>query len=61
MPIIEVRMFDRRIDDQSAAEVVKRLTDALCAAVGEEVREETWVIVEGVSPKRWGFGGSLRE
>jgi 4-oxalocrotonate tautomerase len=61
MPIIEVKMFDRRVDDQSAAEVVKQLTDGLCAAVGEEVREETWVIVEGVSPKRWGFGGSLRE
>jgi phenylpyruvate tautomerase PptA (4-oxalocrotonate tautomerase family) len=60
VPIIEVKAFDRRIDDESAARVVATLTDALCEALGEEVREETWVIVEGVSPKRWGFGGSLR-
>jgi 4-oxalocrotonate tautomerase len=60
MPIIEVKMFDRRVDDESAAKVIQNLTDGLCAAVGEEVREETWVIVEGVSPKRWGFGGSVR-
>jgi phenylpyruvate tautomerase PptA (4-oxalocrotonate tautomerase family) len=60
MPIIEVKAFERRINDESAATVVAALTDALCEALGEEVRDETWVIVEGVSPKRWGFGGSLR-
>ena len=60
MPIIEVKAFDRRFDDESAARTIEALTDALCAALGEEVREETWVIVEGVSPKRWGFGGAIR-
>jgi phenylpyruvate tautomerase PptA (4-oxalocrotonate tautomerase family) len=60
MPIIEVKAFDRRINDESAAKVIETLTDALCAALGEEVREETWVLVEGVSPKRWGFGGAVR-
>jgi phenylpyruvate tautomerase PptA (4-oxalocrotonate tautomerase family) len=59
MPYIEVKAFDRRIDDASAARVVKELTDGLCSALGEEVREATWVVVEGVSPKRWGFGGEV--
>jgi phenylpyruvate tautomerase PptA (4-oxalocrotonate tautomerase family) len=61
MPYIEVKAFDRRIDDSSAARVVKELTDGLCSALGEEVREATWVVVEGVSPKRWGFGGEVSQ
>lgn len=60
MPYIEVKAFDRRIDDASAERVIKGLTDALCDALGEEVRAETWVVVEGVSPRRWGFGGEVR-
>jgi phenylpyruvate tautomerase PptA (4-oxalocrotonate tautomerase family) len=60
MPIIEVKMFDHRVDDESAAAVIQELTDGLCAALGEEVRDATWVVVEGVSPKRWGFGGSVK-
>ena len=57
MPYIEVKAFDRRIDDASAQRIIKELTDGLCAALGEEVRDATWVVVEGVSPARWGIGG----
>jgi phenylpyruvate tautomerase PptA (4-oxalocrotonate tautomerase family) len=60
MPVIEVKMFDHRVNDESAAAVIQELTDGLCSAIGEEVRDTTWVIVEGVSPKRWGFGGSIQ-
>lgn len=59
MPYIEVKAFDHRIDDESARRVVEGLTDALCEALGEEVRESTWVVVEGVSPQRWGLGGHV--
>jgi 4-oxalocrotonate tautomerase len=58
MPLIEVKAFDRRIDDASAQRVIEKLTDALCEALGDEVRDATWVVVEGVSPKRWGIGGT---
>lgn len=59
MPYIEVKMFDFRVDDESVRRVVESVTDGLCEAVGEEVRESTWVVVEGVSPKRWGVGGKV--
>jgi 4-oxalocrotonate tautomerase len=59
MPYIEVKAFDRRIDDESARRVIEELTNGLCAALGEEVREATWVVVEGVSPARWGIGGDV--
>jgi 4-oxalocrotonate tautomerase len=57
MPYIEVKAFDRRIDDESARRIIRELTDGLCAAIGEEVREATWVVVEGVPPSRWGIAG----
>ncbi|HWD73494.1 MAG TPA: tautomerase family protein [Solirubrobacteraceae bacterium] len=59
MPYIEVKAFDRRIDDESARRVIEKLTDALCAALGDEVREATWVVVEGVPPSRWGIAGKV--
>jgi 4-oxalocrotonate tautomerase len=62
MPIIEVKAFDRRFDDPKATErLIANLTDALCDVFGEEVRAETWVIVEGVPPSNWGFAGKVRE
>lgn len=62
MPLIEVKAFDRRFDDPEATKrLIAGLTDALCEVFGEDVREETWVIVEGVEPSRWGFAGNVRE
>ena len=62
MPLIEVKAFDRRFSDAEATErLIAGLTDALCDVFGESVRDETWVIVEGVEPSRWGFAGKVRE
>lgn len=61
MPLIEVKAFERRFeDDEVPARLIAALTDAMCDVFGEQVREEVWVVVEGVSPKRWGFGGQVR-
>ena len=62
MPLIEVKAFDRRFDDQEATErLIAGLTDAMCEVFGEEVREETWVVVDPVKPSHWGFGGEVRK
>lgn len=61
MPLIEVKAFERRFEDDEAAEkLIAALTDAMCDVFGEDVRDEVWVVVEGVSPKKWGFGGKTR-
>lgn len=57
MPYIEVKAVERRIDEESARRVIAKLTDALCDALGEEVRDQTWVVVEAVPGSRWGIGG----
>jgi phenylpyruvate tautomerase PptA (4-oxalocrotonate tautomerase family) len=58
MPLIEVKLFDFRVNEETSAKLIANLTDALCAATSEAMREHTWVIVEGVSPQNWGFGGA---
>lgn len=61
MPLVEVKAFERRFENQEITEqLIARITDAVCDVFGEEIRQETWVIVEGVSSKRWGFGGEAR-
>lgn len=62
MPLIEVKAFERRFDDlESAERLIAKVTDALCQVYGEELREETWVVLEGIEPARWGFGGKVRK
>ena len=40
-----------------SATLIEKLTDALCEAVHPDLRDHTWVIVEGHNPKNWGVGG----
>jgi phenylpyruvate tautomerase PptA (4-oxalocrotonate tautomerase family) len=59
MPLIEVKVFERRLNAESEARIIRKLTDALLEALeAEELREHTWVIVEGHEPGRWGRGGT---
>lgn len=62
MPLIEVKAFETRFRDREAAKrLIVAMTDALCEILGEDARAETWVIVEGVDPSKWGLAGEVRE
>lgn len=61
MPLIEVKAFEQRFEDaEKAAALIERLTEAMVEVYGEAVREETWIILDGVSRENWGFGGKVR-
>jgi len=36
MPLIEVKLYDRRINDEVVPAVIEKLTDAICEVIGEE-------------------------
>ena len=57
MPLIEVKLYDRRVNPEASEKIIKELTDGLCRACGEEVREHTWVVVQGLPPQQWGIAG----
>ena len=62
MPLIEVKAFAGRFGDPGQTQrVMAGRTGSGCDVFGEEVRAETWVVVEGVESSNWGFGGEVRK
>ncbi len=58
VPLVTVKVFERRLDPQAEERIIKAMTDALLEALeAEELRDHTWVLVEGYDPHRWGRGG----
>lgn len=58
MPLIEVKLYDHRVTEESVPKIVSALTDALAESSGAS-KEYIWVIVEGVSPKNRGVAGKV--
>jgi 4-oxalocrotonate tautomerase family enzyme len=56
MPLIEVKLYEHRVTDDSVPKIIEALTDALHESSGA-AKENIWAIVDGVSPKHWGEGG----
>jgi 4-oxalocrotonate tautomerase len=57
MPLIQVKLYDTRVNDETVPKLIEKLTDALVSVTSESMREHTWVIVEGVPAKQWGVAG----
>lgn len=57
MPLIEVSLYDRRVTDETAKNLIEKLTDALVECTAEELRATTLVMVHGLAPKQWGIAG----
>jgi 4-oxalocrotonate tautomerase len=61
MPLVNVKVFEDRLDDvEFAGRLTSAMTDAIVSVCGESARENTWVIVEGVPRTQWSFGGEHR-
>ncbi len=58
MPIIDVKLYDTRVTDESVPKIVEKLTDALVESSGA-AKEHIQVIVQGVPAKHWGVAGSV--
>ena len=59
MPVIEVKLYDTRVTEESVPKIVEALTDALHESSGA-AKEHIQVIVQGVSPKHWGVAGKVQ-
>jgi 4-oxalocrotonate tautomerase len=56
MPIVEVKLYDKRVTEESVPKIIEAMTAALAESSGA-AREHIHVIVQGVSPKHWGIAG----
>ena len=60
MPVIEVKLYDRRVTEESVPKMIEALTNALHETSGAAV-EHIQVIIQGVSPRHWGIAGEQQE
>ncbi len=56
MPVIDVRLYDHRVTEESVPKMIAALTSALAESSGA-APEHIHVIIQGVSPKNWGVAG----
>jgi len=57
MPLIEVKLYEGRLNAETAPALVEKFTNVLVEVFGEGVREHTTVLLEEVSPRNWGVAG----
>jgi 4-oxalocrotonate tautomerase family enzyme len=56
MALVQVKLYDRRVTEESVPKIIEAMTAALAESSGA-AREDIWVIVDGVSPSHWGVAG----
>ena len=57
MPIVEVKLYDTRINEETVPKLIEKVTDAVVECTSEEIRPDTWVVVQGIPKSQWGTGG----
>ena len=59
MPLVTIKGIKGVFTQEQKAEAIRRVTDAMVAVEGENMRAVTWVLFEEVED--WGFGGQVRD
>lgn len=57
MPLIQVKLIEEVFTPAQKKEIITKLTDAMVAIEGENIRPVTWVTIEDVRTGDWGIGG----
>ena len=57
MPLIQVKLIEEVFSPAQKKDIITKLTDAMVAVEGENMRSVTWVVIEDVRSGDWGIGG----
>lgn len=57
MPLIQVKLIEDVFTPEQKRQMITKLTDAMVAIEGENMRKVTWVVIEDVRSGDWGIGG----
>jgi 4-oxalocrotonate tautomerase len=57
MPLITVKLIEDVFTPEQKVKIIEKLTDAMVAIEGENLRELTFVLIEEVKQGDWGVGG----
>lgn len=59
MAHIEAAFFNKRFEDEEFNEkMITALTNAVASVLGEDAGKDTTIILHGIDPARWGYGGN---
>jgi 4-oxalocrotonate tautomerase len=58
MPLISVKVVEGVFSRDQKQEIIERLTDAMVAIEGENMRQVTWCVIEEVKSGDWGIAGN---
>lgn len=58
MPYIDVKLVTGRLNAEREQQLIERITDAVASVFGDDIRHQTWIVLEEVAPARWGIGGA---
>lgn len=56
MPIIDVKLYDRRVTEESVPKLIEGLTRVLAETTGANPAN-IQVVIQGIPPSHWGTGG----
>jgi 4-oxalocrotonate tautomerase len=57
MPLIQVKLIEDVFTPAEKKDLIGKVTDAIVAVKGENMRPVTWVLIEDVASGEWGIGG----
>jgi 4-oxalocrotonate tautomerase len=57
MALIQVKLIEGVFSEWQKRRIVQKLTEAMIAIQGEDLRPLTWVTVEEINCGEWGRGG----
>lgn len=57
MPLVQVKVIEGVFSPSQKREMIERITDAMVAVEGENMRPVTWVTIEEVRSAEWAIGG----
>jgi 4-oxalocrotonate tautomerase len=57
MPLVDIELIEGVFDHDQKQRMIAKVTDAMVAIEGENMRGVTWVRVHEVPSGQWGIGG----
>ena len=58
MPFVTVRAIEGVFSPDQKREMISRVTDAIVQVEGENMRPNTWVVIEEIKSGDWGIAGN---
>ena len=57
MPLVNIKLIEGVFDEVQKKDMISKVTDAMVAIEGENMRGVTWVVIDEVKSGAWGIGG----